>query len=203
MHRTGQYGFAFALAAAIGAAVAGCSHTGSKENAMPRDERTGVVTAHGNPVTLLGPEVKVGDAAPDFAVVDGAFKPVRLSDFQGKTVLLSAVPSLDTKVCSIQTKRFNDEAEKLPPSVVVLTISEDLPFAQTRFCGAENIKNIRVLSDAVHREFGLRYGVLIKDMSLLARSIWVIGPDGRVRYREIVPELTHEPDYDRALAAVR
>ena len=170
---------------------------------MPRDERTGVVTAHGNPVTLLGPEVKVGDAAPDFTVVDGAFKPVRLSDFQGTTVLISAVPSLDTKVCSIQTKRFNDEAEKLPPSVVVLTISEDLPFAQTRFCGAENIKNIRVLSDAVHREFGLRYGVLIKDMSLLARSIWVIGPDGRVRYREIVPELTHEPDYDRALAAVR
>jgi thiol peroxidase len=170
---------------------------------MPGDERTGVVTAHGTPVTLLGPDLKVGDPAPDFAVVDGAFKPVRLSDYKGKTVLISAVPSLDTKVCSLQTKRFNDEAEKLSLNVAVVTISEDLPFAQTRFCGAENIKTSRVLSDSVHREFGLRYGVLIKDMGLLARSIWVIGPDGRIRYRELVPELTNHPDYDRALAAVR
>jgi thiol peroxidase len=174
-----------------------------QENSMPSEERTGVVTAHGTPVTLLGPGLKVGDLAPDFTVVDEAFRPVRLADFKGKTVLISAVPSLDTGVCAIQTKRFNDEAEKLPAGVAVLTISEDLPFAQTRFCGAESIKNIRVLSDSVHRDFGLRYGVLIKETALLARSIWVIGPDGRLRYREIVPELTHHPDYDRALAAVR
>jgi thiol peroxidase len=170
---------------------------------MPDKERTGVVTAHGKPITLLGPELKVGDLAPDFVVVDEAFKPVHLADFKGKTVLISAVPSLDTGVCSLQTKRFNDEAEKLPPGVAVLTISEDLPFAQTRFCGAESIKNIRVLSDSVHRDFGLRFGVLIKDLGLVARSIWVIGPDGRLSYIEIVPELTHHPDYDRALAAVR
>ncbi len=170
---------------------------------MTNQERTGVVTAHGNPITLLGPQLKVGDRAPDFTVVDEAFRPVRLADFKGKTVLISAVPSLDTGVCSLQTKRFNDEAEKLPPGVAVLTISEDLPFAQTRFCGVESIKNLRVLSDSVHRDFGLRYGVLIKETALLARSIWVIGPDGRIRYCEIVPELTHHPDYDRALAAVR
>lgn len=170
---------------------------------MPGQERTGVVTAHGSPITLLGPDLKVGDSAPDFTVVDEAFRPVRLGDFRGKTVLISAVPSLDTGVCSLQTKRFNDEAEKLPSGVAVLTVSTDLPFAQTRFCGAESIKNIRVLSDSVHRDFGLRYGVLIKDMGLLARSIWVIGPDGRIRYREIVSELTHHPDYDRALATVR
>ena len=194
----------------VGAAalVAGCGESVHKEHrereaTMALKERTGLVTVHGSPLTLLGPEVKVGDAAPDFTVVDAEFKPVKLSDFRGQTVLLAAVPSLDTPVCSLETKRFNDEAERLPENVVVLTVSEDLPFAQARFCGAENIKKIRVLSDSVQKDFGKKYGVLIKENGLLARSIWVIGPDGKIKYREIVPELSNHPDYDKALAAVR
>jgi len=170
---------------------------------MALKERKGLVTAHGQPLTLLGPELGVGDAAPDFTVVDAQFKPVKLSDFKGRTVLVSAVPSLDTSVCALQTKRFNDEAERLPENVVVLTISRDLPFAQSRFCGAENIKKIKVLSDAMRREFGDRFGVSIKENGLVARSVWIIGPDGRVKYRQIVPELTSQPDYEQALAAVR
>ena len=170
---------------------------------MPLTERTGIVTLQGNPLTLLGPDLPVGSDAPDARVVDAEFGEVRLSDFRGKTVLVSAVPSLDTPVCSLQTKRFNEEAEALPDSVVVLTISQDLPFAQSRFCGAEGIEKIRVLSDHVHREFGEQFGVLIKENALLARSIWVISPEGKIAYREIVPELTDHPDYDKALAAAR
>jgi len=170
---------------------------------MASEERTGVVTLQGNPLTLLGPDLKVGDVAPEFRVVDAAFAEVKLSDFRGKTILISAVPSLDTPVCSLQTKRFNEEAERLSDTVAVLTVSQDLPFAQARFCGAENIRKIKVLSDHVHREFGLRFGVLIKENALLARSVWVIGTDGKVGYRQVVPELTDEPDYDAALAAVR
>ena len=170
---------------------------------MPIQERSGIITMQGKPLTLLGPDLRVGDKAPDFQVVDGSFKAVKLSEFAGKTVLISAVPSLDTKVCSLQTKRFNSEAEKLPENAVVLTISQDLPFAQSRFCDAENVKRIRVLSDHVWREFGLKYGVLIKENSLLARSIFVVSPEGVVIYRQIVPELANQPDYDKALAAVR
>ena len=170
---------------------------------MALEERTGVVTVQGNPLTLLGKAPNVGDEAPGFRVVDGEFNEVKLSDFRGNAVLVSAVPSLDTGVCALQTKRFNEEAEKLPAGVVVLTISQDLPFAQTRFCGAEKIERIKVLSDHVWREFGERYGVLIKENALLARSIWVISPDGKVVYREIVRELTDHPDYDTALHAVR
>jgi thiol peroxidase len=158
-----------------------------------------------DPVTLLGPEtpVDVGDPAPDFRVVDGAFQPVTLEDVKGRVVLISAVPSLDTGVCSAQTKRFNEEAARLPDDVSVLTISMDLPFAQKRFCDAEKVDRIRVLSDHVWRSFGLSYGVLIKDMGLLARSVWVIGKDGRIAYRQIVSEVTEHPDYDAALAAAR
>ncbi|MBN2583160.1 MAG: thiol peroxidase [Planctomycetes bacterium] len=170
---------------------------------MKHQQRRGIVTIHGQPVTLLGPELKVGDKAPAARLVDAEFKEVKLADFRGKTVLVSAVPSLDTPVCSLQTKRFNDESEKLPENVVVLTISQDLPFAQSRFCGAEKIKKIRVLSDHVRREFGKRYGVLIRENALLARSIWVISPQGKIVYREIVPELTEQPDYAKALAAVK
>jgi thiol peroxidase len=168
-----------------------------------KQQRQGVVTIHGHPVTLLGPELKVGDKAPPARLADAEFKEVKLSDFHGKTLLISAVPSLDTQVCSIQTKRFNEAAEQLPESIAVLTISQDLPFAQSRFCGAENIRKIRVLSDHVRREFGKRYGILIEENALLARSVWVISPQGRIVYREIVPELTHEPDYAKALAAAK
>ena len=170
---------------------------------MVLNERNGVVNIRGNPVTLLGPDLVVGDDAPEFRVVDGDFNEVKRSDFAGKTVLISAVPSLDTGVCSMQTRRFNEEADRLPENVVALTISQDLPFAQTRFCDTENVKRLKVLSDHVWREFGTRYGVLIKENALLARSIFVISPDGKVAYREIVPELTDHPDYDRALAALK
>jgi thiol peroxidase len=188
------------------AATSGCGKslsTSQEATSMTLTERPGVIKAHGNPLTLLGPDLKVGAQAPEATVVDAQFKPVKLSDFKGKTILISTVPSLDTTVCSMQTKRFNDEAETLPANVVVLTISQDLPFAQSRFCGAENIRRIRVLSDHVHREFGERFGVLIKENALLARSIWVVGPQGKITYREIVPELTQHPDYEKALAAVK
>lgn len=166
-------------------------------------ERAGLVTMKGKPVTLLGAGVGVGATAPEFRVVDAAFKPVKLSDFPGRVVLVSAVPSLDTGVCSRQTKRFNEEAAKLPTNVVILTVSMDLPFAQKRFCSAEKIDRIQVLSDSVWRDFGAKYGLVIKDMGLLARCVLVIGPDGRVRYSELVPEIATEPKYDAALKAAR
>ncbi len=162
-----------------------------------------IVTMKGTPVVLLGSPVEVGAAAPDFRVVDGIFHPVHLSDFKGRVVLISAVPSLDTSVCSLQTKRFNEAAAQLPSNVVVLAISADLPFAQKRFCESEKVERIRTLADSVWRDFGMKYGILIENMGLLARSIWVVGADGRVAYRQIVPEITTHPDYDAALQAVR
>jgi len=170
---------------------------------MKLQEHSGLVTMKGKSLTLLGDSVDVGAEAPDFRVVDADFKPVRLSEFKGKVVLISAVPSLDTGVCSLQTKRFNDEAGKLPGDVVILTISTDLPFAQKRFCEAEKVEHIRVLSDSVWREFGSNYGLLIKDMGLLARCVLVIGRDGRVRYKDLVPELSKHPNYESALKATR
>ena len=170
---------------------------------MEPQQREGLVTLQGQPITLLGPEIEVGDTAPDFRVVDDAYQPVRLSDVAGKACLISAVPSLDTGVCSLQTKRFNQEMANLPNDVVVMTISADLPFAQKRFCEAETIDRIRVVSDHVWREFGLGYGVLIQDMALLSRAIFVVGKDGRVAYKQIVSEITEHPDYDAALAAIR
>ena len=167
-----------------------------------QQEREGLVTMKGAPITLLGPDVEVGDAAPEFRVVDAGFQPVKLSDFKGKACLISAVPSLDTGVCAAQTKRFNEEIDTLPADAVVMTISEDLPFAQKRFCEAEKVDRIVVLSDHVWREFGLNYGVLIKDMGLLTRSIFVVDKAGRIAYKEIVPEVTNHPDYDTALAAI-
>ena len=161
------------------------------------------VTMKGNPVKLVGMQVREGEVAPGFKVVDATFKPVNLGDFKGRVVLVSAVPSLDTGVCSLQTKRFNEEAARLPTNVVVMTVSEDLPFAQKRFCDAEKIDRIKVLSDSVWREFATNYGLLIQDMGLLARSVWVIGSDGKVAYRQIVPEITTHPDYDAALKAAR
>jgi len=161
------------------------------------------VTMRGKPVVLLGTSVGVGETAPDFRVVDNVFQPVKCSDFKGHVILISAVPSLDTPVCSLQTQRFNEEAAKLPSNVVVLAISEDLPFAQKRFCESEKVGRIRILSDSVWRDFGMKYGILIENMGLLARSVWIIGADGRVAYRQIVPEITTHPDYEAALAAAR
>ncbi len=165
--------------------------------------KEGLVTMKGRPLVLLGAQLPVGATAPDFRVVDANFQPVSLGDFRGRPCLISVVPSLDTGVCALQTKRFNDEAANLPAEVVLLTISMDLPFAQKRFCEAEQVERLRILSDHVWREFGSRYGILIRDLGLLARSIFVIDRNGRIAYQQIVPELTEHPDYDAALAAVR
>jgi len=169
-------------------------------NANTREVR---ITMKGNPVALMGTPPREAETAPDFKVVDEAFKPVKLSDFKGKVVLISAVPSLDTGVCSLQTQRFNAEATHLPSNVVILTISEDLPFAQKRFCETEKIGGIKVLSDSVWHEFGTAYGIRIENMGLLARSVWIVGRDGKIAYRQIVAEVTTHPDYDAALKAVR
>ena len=181
--------------------LAGMTYGGDTN--MTTVEYDGLVTMKGKPLTLLGPQVKVGDKAPEFKAVNASFKPVTLSDFKGKTVLISAVPSLDTGVCAAQTKRFNEEAAKLPTNVVILTISEDLPFAQKRFCETEKIDGMQVLSDSVWRDFGSKYGIVIKGMGLLSRSIWIISPDGRVIYKELVKDLSNFPDYDAALKTLK
>ena len=161
-----------------------------------------MITMGGNPVALEGRIPKINTVAPLFTVVDEKFNPVSLSDFKGKTVLISAVPSLDTGVCALQTKRFNKEFTKYDADVVMLTISEDLPFAQKRFCQTENVDKIKVLSDSVWRDFGEKYGLLIKDRGLLARSIFIIDPQGILKYQELVTEVSEHPDYDAALAAL-
>jgi thiol peroxidase len=164
-------------------------------------ERRGIITFQGNGLTLLGPDLKVGDRAPDFNAVDKDMKPVKLSDFKGEIVVISAVPSLDTHVCELQTTRFNQEASAL--NARVLTISMDLPFAQSRFCDAFNIKNLILISDYKDREFSNSYGLYIKEIGLIARSIFIIDKDGKIAYREIVNEITTHPDYDRAIAEAK
>ena len=154
-------------------------------------------------VTLLGQQVAVGEQAPDFKVVDKNFAPVSLKDFPGQTVLISVVPSLDTGVCSIQTKRFNEEAGKLPKNITILTISNDLPFAQKRFCESEKVESVKVLSDSVWRQFGANYGLLIKDMGLLTRAIFIINDQGKIVYKELVKNISQHPDYDKALTKVK
>jgi thiol peroxidase len=174
---------------------------GCKEKIM--NERKGIVTMKGKPVTLTGTPVKVGQKAPDFEVVANDLSTVKLSSFAGKTCIIASVPSLDTSVCDIETRRFNEEAGKLGGDVVVLTISMDLPFAQKRWCGAAGIKNIQTLSDYRDASFGKAYGVLIKELRLLARAVFVVDKAGVVRYVQIVPEIATEPDYNAALKAVK
>lgn len=166
-------------------------------------ETTNLVMAGNKYVTLLGKQIKLGDQAPDFKVVTDSFSPVTLAEFKHKSVLISVVPSLDTGVCSIQTKRFNDEVANLPENVVMLTISNDLPFAQKRFCKTENVDNIRVLSDAVWRDFGRNYGLLIKDMGLLTRAIIIIDTEGKIAYKELVANISQHPDYETALTKLK
>jgi len=170
--------------------------------AVAMSERTGVITIHGNPLTLVGREVKVGDKAPDFELLDNDLKPVRRSAFDGKVAVLVTVPSLDTPVCDIETRKFNETAAGLGDDVVVLTVSMDLPFAQKRWCGAAGVKNVQTLSDHREAAFGTAYGVLIKELRLLARAIFVVDRKGIVRYVQLVGEVTHEPNYDAVLAAV-
>ena len=165
-------------------------------------ERSGVITLKGNAVTLVGPELKAGDAAPDFNAVNTGLEAVNLASSKGKVRLFSVVPSLDTPVCAVQTKRFNEELKNLPDNVAVCTVSADLPFAQKRFCGDENIE-IPTVSDHRELSFGANYGVLIKELRILARAIFVVDANDKITYVEIVPEVAEEPNYEKALAAVK
>ncbi|MBI5150074.1 MAG: thiol peroxidase [Candidatus Omnitrophica bacterium] len=164
------------------------------------------VTLKGNPVTLLGADVQVGQSAPDCALVANDFSEFKLSSLKGKKVILAVVPSLDTAVCDLQTRRFNKEATALGNDVAVLTISMDLPFAQKRWCGAAGVARVQTLSDYREAAFGKAYGVLIASpplLRLLARSIFVVDAKGVLRYKQIVPEITTEPKYEEALAALK
>ncbi|MFQ3193871.1 MAG: thiol peroxidase [Colwellia sp.] len=165
-------------------------------------QTTNLVKANSKFITLLGTQVDVGQKAPNFKVVNESFVPVTLAEFSGKNLLISVVPSLDTGVCSLQTKRFNEEVASLPKDIVMLTISNDLPFAQKRFCETENIDKIRVLSDSVWRDFGKNYGLLIKDMGLLTRAIFIIDSSGIIAYKEIVADISKHPNYELALSTI-
>ncbi len=166
-------------------------------------ERAGVVTMKGQPLTLIGEELKVGDRAPGSILLDGDLNAVELSSFRGKVCIISAVPSLDTPVCDLETRRFEKEAAGLGPGVVVVTISTDLPFAQKRWCGASGVSKVRVLSDHRDASFGSAYGVLIKELRLLARAIFIVDREGIVRYVQLVKEISEEPDYGEVLDEAR
>lgn len=165
--------------------------------------QTQQVTMKGEPLTLQGEQVKTGDKAPDFEVVANDLSTVKFSSFLGKVCIISSVPSLDTSVCDTMTRRFNQEADKLGEDVVILTISMDLPFAQKRWCGAADVKNLQTLSDYQAASFGNAFGVLIKELRLLARAVFVVDKEGTIRYKELVDELTNEPNYNAALKAAR
>jgi thiol peroxidase len=166
-------------------------------------EKAGAVTFQGNPLTLVGKEASVGKNAQDFAVLGNDLSEVKLSDYKGKVIVISSIPSLDTPVCDVQTRRFNEEAGKLGDDVVVLTVSMDLPFAQGRWCGAAGVKNVVTVSDHRNASFGEAFGMLIKELRLLARAVFVVDRKGVVRYVQVVKELTNEPDYDGAIRAVK
>jgi thiol peroxidase len=177
------------------------ANSGCKENTM--QERKGVITMKGKPLTLLGKEVKVDDSAPDFEVVANDMSTVKFSSYRGKVCIICSVPSLDTSVCDMETRRFNEEAGKLGSDVTVLTISMDLPFAQKRWCGAAGVNNVQTLSDYRDASFGKSYGVLIKELRLLARAVFVVDKKGTIRYIQIVKEVASEPNYEAALNAVK
>ncbi len=166
-------------------------------------EEKGVITMKGNPLTLMGRSLKVGDRAPDFTVLDNNLSPVNLATYKGKVCVLSSVPSLDTPVCDMETRRFNQEASGLGSNVAILTISMDLPFAQKRWCGSAGVDKVVTLSDHRDASFGTSYGVLIKELRLLARAVFVLDRAGVIQYVEIVKELTQEPNYQAVLTAVK
>ena len=163
-------------------------------------ETKGVATRGGAPLTLLGEPTVIGATAPDFTVIDATFAPVKLSDFNGKTVVISIFPSIDTAVCATQTREFNKRATSFGDNVVVLGISKDLPFALGRFCGAEGIENVHTLSDFMSNDFGLKYGFLIKEMQLLTRGVIIIDCDCKIAYVEYLGDIANEPNYDAAIA---
>ena len=165
-------------------------------------KRENIITMQGGPLTLAGPEIKVGDIAPDFTVLDAGLAPVKLSDAKGKKVIISVAPSIDTSVCAAQTRKFNEEAGKIE-NLEIYCISNDLPFALGRFCAAEGIDAVKTLSDHKDLSFGLQYGYVIDELRLLARGIVVIDESGKVVHVEYVPEVTDHPNYEAALAAVK
>ena len=165
-------------------------------------ERQGAVTLRGNPLTLVGPELKTGDKAPEFTAVDNSLKPVTLKDTTGKVRIISVIPSLDTPVCDAQTKKFNEEVANLP-GVDVLTVSMDLPFAQKRWCGAFGVDKVKMLSDHKDASFGSNYGTLIKELRIESRAIFVVDEKDKIRHAEYVKEVADHPNYEAALAAAR
>ncbi len=166
-------------------------------------ERPGAVLFGGKPATLLGKELKSGDVAPDFTAVGNDLQPVSLSQFRGKVVVIASVPSLDTPVCDLETRRFNSEASKLGPDVVILTVSMDLPFAQKRWCGAAGVDRVITVSDHRDASFGTAYGVLLKDVRLLARAVFVVDKQGIIRYTQLVKDTGTQPDFAPVLDAVK
>ena len=186
---------AFALSAFCSVAIA----ADYPENTLD----AGKVSAQGKPVTLLGQGISIGDSAPNFKVVDDNFIPVTLEDYKGQAVLISVVPSLDTGICSLQTKHFNEKVASQFPSVVMLTISADLPFAQKRFCKTENIDKITTLSDSVWRDFGQNYGLIIKDMGLLTRAVLILDESHNIIYKQLVSSLSTEPEYNSVIEKLK
>ncbi len=167
------------------------------------EERKGAVTMRGNPLTLVGPEIKAGQKAPEFTLVGKGLQPATLEQFKGKVKIITTVPSLDTPVCDAETRRFNQEAAKLPGDVQILSISMDLPFAQARWCGAAGVDKVTTLSDYRAAEFGQKYGVLIKELHLLASTVFVLDKNDQVTYAEYVKEVAEHPNYEAALEAAR
>jgi len=167
------------------------------------EERTGIITMKGNPLTLIGKQLKIGESVPDCEVMSNDLSPVRLSSFQGKVCVIATVPSLDTPVCDMETRRFNEDVGMLGPDVTMLVISMDLPFAQKRWCDAAGVDKVITLSDYLRASFGEAYGVLIKELRLLARAVFVLDRDGVLQYVQLVKEVADEPDYNEVLGAVK
>ncbi|MGH7142933.1 MAG: thiol peroxidase [Planctomycetota bacterium] len=165
--------------------------------------RKGAIKFKGNPMSLVGKEVKVGDVAPAFTLTDNGMQAVTLASSAGKVRLISVVPSLDTPVCDLQTAKFNEAAAKFPANVEVLTVSLDLPFAQKRWCGAKSATHVKTLSDYKDRNFGTGWGLLIDELKLLARAVYVVDAKDKVVYAQVVSEVTEHPDYDKAVSAVQ
>jgi thiol peroxidase len=182
---------------AVVLSAAGCQRSAAMS------EKKGVITFKGGPLTLVGPELKVGQKAPDAVLTANDLSAVKISSFAGKIVVLSCVPSLDTPVCDIQTHKFNEKAGQLGNEVVVLTVSMDLPFAQKRWCGAAGVDHVKTLSDYKGAQFAGAYGLLIKELHLVARAVIVLDKQQVIRYIQVVPEVTTEPDYDAVLQAVK
>lgn len=176
--------------------------TEAAEQTGTKEKRT--ITMQGQKMTLVGDELKIGMPAPDFKVTDNELLPLKFSrSFKGRIAVICSVPSLDTPICDLETRRFNKEAEALGPDVNIMTISMDLPFAQKRWCGAAGINRVRTFSDYQKADFGKAYGVLIKELRLLARAVFIVDRDGIVKYAQIMPEAAKEPNYEEVLHAVK